>query len=113
VEDKADAIARVLWLNTDKMYKHAAQTYLEVKTNTKVRADEDDNSADFTTEKAQSYTGPAVPQPRFDQKDWEGKVRKLSAIFTKYPDIENSTVMLVVQTGTLYLVSSDGPKIVE
>jgi len=113
VEDKADAIARVLWLNTDKMYKHAAQTYLEVKTNTKVRADEDDNSADFTTEKAQSYTGPAVPQPRFDQKDWEGKIRKLSAIFTKYPDIENSTVMLVVQTGTRYFVSSEGTKIVD
>jgi TldD protein len=113
VEDKADAIARVLWLNTDKMYKHAAQTYLEVKTNTKVRADEDDNSADFTTEKAQSYTGPAVPQPTFDQKDWEGKVRKLSAIFTKYPDIENSTVMLVVQTGTRYFVSSEGTKIID
>jgi TldD protein len=113
VEDKPDAIARVLWINTDKMYKHAAQTYLEVKTNTKVRADESDNSADFTTEKAQSYFGPAVVQPKFDQKDWEERVRRLSAIFAKYPDIENSTVMLVVQTGTRYFVSSEGVRIVD
>jgi TldD protein len=113
VEDKPDAIARVLWINTDKMYKHAAQTYLEVKTNTKVRADESDNSADFTTEKAQSYFGLAVVQPKFDQKEWEERVRRLSAIFAKYPDIENSTVMLVVQTGTRYFVSSEGVRIVD
>jgi TldD protein len=113
VEDKPDAIARVLWINTDKMYKHAAQTYLEVKTNTKVRADEDDNSGDFSTEKSQSYSGPAVAQPRFDQKDWEERIRRLSAIFAKYPDIENSTVMLVVQTGTRYFVSSEGSRIVD
>src|SRR5262249_31061766 len=34
VEDKSDAIARVLWLNTDRMYKRAAQSYLEGKTRT-------------------------------------------------------------------------------
>src|SRR5689334_22105836 len=38
MEDRPDAIARVLWINTDRMYKRAAQTFLEVKTNTKVRA---------------------------------------------------------------------------
>jgi len=27
LEDKPDAIARVLWLNTDRMYKKAAQGY--------------------------------------------------------------------------------------
>src|SRR5215472_16003221 len=31
LDDRADAIARVLWLNTDRMYKKASQAYLEVK----------------------------------------------------------------------------------
>ncbi len=53
LEDKPDAIARVLWINTDRMYKKAAQGFLEVKTNTKVRADEEDSSPDFSTEKPQ------------------------------------------------------------
>ena len=113
MEDKEDAIARVLWINTDKMYKHAAQTYLEVKTNTKVRADEDDNSADFTTEKPSLIRDLPCPNPSSIKRTGKRRVRRLSAIFAKYPDIENSTVMLVVQTGTRYFVSSEGTKIVD
>src|SRR5579864_1669177 len=47
VDDKPDAIARVLWLNTDRMYKKASQIYVEVKTRTKVRAEEEDSSPDL------------------------------------------------------------------
>src|SRR5262249_36255196 len=57
LDDKSDAIARVLWLNTDRMYKKAAQAYLEVKTRTKVRAAEDDSSADFSSEKPEVHIG--------------------------------------------------------
>ncbi|HEX7285439.1 MAG TPA: metallopeptidase TldD-related protein [Candidatus Angelobacter sp.] len=113
VEDRPDAIARVLWLNTDRMYKRAAQTYLEVKTNTKVRAQEEDSSADFSDEKPQVYNGKAVAAPQFDEKQWQERLRRYSAIFAKYPEIENSTVMLVVQNSTHYFVSSEGSRIVE
>lgn len=112
LDDKADAIARVLWLNTDRMYKKASQTYLEVKTNTKVRAEEDDPSPDFSAEKPQVYVGEAAALPKFDQHEWEEKIRRLSALFNKYPDIENSTIMLLVETPTQYFVSSDGSRIV-
>jgi TldD protein len=113
VEDRPDAIARVLWLNTDRMYKRAAQTYLEVKTNTKVRAQEEDSSADFSQEKPQVYNGKAVAPPQFDEKQWQERLRRYSAIFAKYPEIENSTVMLVVQNSTHYFVSSEGSRIAE
>jgi hypothetical protein len=75
LDDKPDAIARVLWLNTDRMYKKAAQGYLEVKTTTKVRADEEDLSADFSTEKPQIFIGKTGTPPKFDQKEWEDRVR--------------------------------------
>lgn len=112
LDDKPDAIARVLWLNTDRMYKKAAQTYLEVKTSTKVKAEEEDSSPDFSTEKPESSIGKVFTPPSFDQKAWEDKIRRLSAIFNKYPDIETSTVMLLVETPTQYFVSSEGSRIV-
>src|SRR5579864_1342933 len=112
VDDKADAIARVLWLNTDRMYKKAAQIYVEVKTKTKVRAEEEDSSPDFTSEKPQVSIGKAVQPPKFDEREWQEKVRRFSSIFSKHTDIENSTVMLLVDAPTQYFVSSEGSRIV-
>jgi len=113
LDDKPDAIARVLWLNTDRMYKKAAQGYLEVKTNTKVRAEEEDSSPDFSVEKPQVFMGKGAASPKFDQHEWEDRVRRYSAIFSKYPDIENSTVVLLVQDSTHYFVSSEGSRLVD
>src|SRR6202008_3624936 len=73
LEDKADAIARVLWLNTDRMYKKAAQSYLEIKTQTKVRAAEEDSSPDFSTEKPEVHVGKIASPPDYDQKAWQDK----------------------------------------
>jgi predicted Zn-dependent protease len=113
LDDKPDAIARVLWLNTDRMYKKAVQGYLEVKTNTKVRAEEEDSSPDFSVEKPQSFAAKDTPAPKFDQHQWEDRIRRYSAIFSKYPDIENSTVVLLVQDSTRYFVSSEGSRLVD
>jgi len=113
LDDKPDAIARVLWLNTDRMYKKAAQGFLEVKTNTKVRADEEDSSPDFSTEKPQVFIGKNAVAPKFDQREWEDRIRRYSAIFAKYPDIENSAVVLQVQDSTRYFISSEGTRLVD
>src|SRR5262249_16943934 len=90
VEDKSDAIARVLWLNTDRMYKRAAQSYLEVKTRTKVRAEEEDSSPDFSSEKPAVDIGKATLPPQIEQKAWEDRIRRYSSIFAKYPDVAPS-----------------------
>lgn len=113
VDDKADAIARVLWLNTDRMYKRAAQSYLEVKTKTKVRAEEEDSSPDFSVEKPEVHIGKTSLPPDFDHKAWEERVRKYSAIFAKYPEIENSNIVLMVENSSRYFVSSEGARIAE
>jgi TldD protein len=113
LDDRSDAMARVLWLNTDRMYKKAAQAYLEVKTKTKVRAAEDDSSADFSTEKPEVHIGKAILPQNFDRKAWEERVRRYSAIFAKYPEIENSTIVLQVRYSTHYFVSSEGARIVD
>ncbi len=110
-ENDKDAIARVLWLNTDREYKRAAKTYLEVKTSSQVRAVEEDSSSDFSGEKPSAYTGPVVKPPEIDQKKWEDKIRQYSALFRKYPEVYESMVMLVTDSTNRYYVSSEGTKI--
>ncbi len=55
-----DAIARVLWELTDREYKRAAPAFLNVKTNTAVRAEEEDKSPDFSKEAPETHLGSAT-----------------------------------------------------
>ena len=71
--DDPDAMARVLWELTDREYKRAAPAYLNVKTNTAVRAEEEDKSPDFSKEAPQTHTGEPLTVPGFDRA--AGKAR--------------------------------------
>ena len=112
LEDEPDAIARELWLNTDRLYKRAAQIYQAARTNAKVQAAEEDSSPDFSTEKPAVAIGERAPAFKYDQQEWENKLRRYSAIFNKYPEIETSTVILVADSPTEYFVSSEGARVV-
>jgi TldD protein len=110
--DNADALARVLWELTDREYKRAAPAFLSVKTNTAVRAEEEDKSPDFSKESAVTHTAEAAMPPAFDRASWEGEIRRLSGAFRKYPDVYFGTVVLQVQNSSARLVSSEGAAVV-
>jgi predicted Zn-dependent protease len=112
LEDQPDAIARDLWLNTDRLYKRSAQTYQAVKTNTKVQAAEEDASPDFSIEKPAVNIGARGIPIKYDQQQWENKLRRYSAIFNNYPEIESSTLILLADSPTKYFVSSEGARVV-
>jgi TldD protein len=109
--DDPDAIGRVLWELTDREYKRAAPAYLNVKTNTAVRAEEEDKSPDFSKEAPQTHTGEPLTVPGFDRAAWEGEIRRLSGAFRKYSDVYSGTVTLQVQNANSRLVSSEGATI--
>jgi TldD protein len=109
--DDPDAIARVLWELTDREYKRAAPAYLNVKTNTAVRAEEEDKSPDFSKEAPQTHTGEPLTVPGFDRAAWEGEIRRLSGAFRKYSDVYFGSVTLQVQNSNARLVSSEGTMI--
>ena len=110
--DDPDAISRVLWELTDREYKRAAPAFLNVKTNTAVRAEEEDKSPDFSNEAPQTYTGEALKPAGFDRTAWEGEIRRLSGAFRKYPGVYFAKVELLIQTSNSRLVSSEGTAIV-
>ena len=108
----ADALARVLWELTDREYKRAAPAFLNVKTNTAVRAEEEDKSPDFSKENPVTHTAESAMVSGFDRASWEGEIRRLSGAFRKYPEVYFATVVLQVQNSNVRLVSSEGAAVV-
>jgi predicted Zn-dependent protease len=108
----ADALARVLWELTDREYKRAAPAFLSVKTNTAVRAEEEDKSPDFSKENPVMHTAESAMVSGFDRASWEAEIRRLSGAFRKYPEVYFATVVLQVQNSNVRLVSSEGAAVV-
>ncbi len=107
-----DAIARVLWELTDREYKRAVPSLMNVRTNTAVRAEEEDKSPDFSKEKPQTHIGEVEAVPPFDRTAWEGEIKRLSGVFRKYPEVYYATVMIQAQKTNSRMVSSEGSAIV-
>jgi predicted Zn-dependent protease len=108
LQDDPDATARVLWELTDREYKRAAPAYLNVKTNTAVKAEEEDKSPDFSKADPKIHVGEKLVAPPFDRKAWEDEVRRVSGAFRKYGDVFYATVILQVGSSNARMVSSEG-----
>src|SRR5437868_4901134 len=106
-----DAIARVLWELTDREYKRAVPALMNVRTDTAVRAEEEDKSPDFSKERPETHVGEADPAP-FDRSAWEGEIKRLSAAFRKYPDVYFASVVLQVTNSNSRMVSTEGTTLV-
>src|SRR5947209_16169402 len=106
-----DAIARVLWELTDREYKRAVPALLNVRTNTAVRAEEEDKSPDFSQEKPQTHLGESAVSGPFERSAWEGEIKRLSAAFRKYPEVYFASVVLQIQNSKSRIVSNEGSAI--
>jgi len=108
-----DATARVFWQLTNREYEQASGAFLRVKTNEAVRSQEEDQSPDFSKENAKIELGETLAPLSLDQKVWEERLRRISAVFLKYPDVYTSVVLLQGGTSRSYLATSEGTAIVE
>jgi TldD protein len=112
LSEDQDAIGRVLWELTDREYKRAVPSLMNVRTNTAVRAEEEDKSPDFSKEASATHIGEAKVPVTLDRATWEGEIKRLSAIFRKYPDVYFGSVMLQVQNSNARMVTSEGSTVV-
>ena len=92
-----------MWDLTNREYRRAAPAYAKVVSNTAVEAAEEDKSPDFSVEKPQVVVEPQGPPMVFNQKEWEDKIRKYSAVFRKYPEMYTSSVTVQLEQATSYL----------
>jgi TldD protein len=105
-EDDYFALRHDVWLATDEAYKSALEQLAAKRSfvQTKVQPEE---IPDFAREKVSETVASKKPVI-FDQKRWEAMLRRLSAIFQKFPAIYDSSVGLTVRFSHKYYLNSEG-----
>jgi predicted Zn-dependent protease len=107
IEDNPAAIRRRAWLETDRVYRLAAETLIKIRTNRQVKVAEEDDSDDFSKEDPAVYAqAPSKLTPAAEE--WAARVRKWSTEFAKQRSILTSQVTVVAQRDTRALVNTEG-----
>jgi TldD protein len=110
IENDPAAIRNVLWYQTDKKYKKAVEELTTVRTNSQVKVEQEDKSADFSKEAADQSIEP-VTSLAVNRKEWEAKVRKYTAPFQRFGNLYEATAVISANQDTRWFVSSDGAAI--
>lgn len=106
LDDNYDALRFALWSATDKAYKKALETYskkkafIESKNMTEL-------FDDMTQQPAYELYRP-VSAERLDEKRWQDDIRRVSAVFLKYPDVKYSSVRFNFSSGDTRYLNSGG-----
>ncbi len=110
LDDTPGALRQRMWLETDRIYRAAAERLIKIKTNQQVKAADRDMSNDFSSE--ESYAHWEAPTAlAFDSARWADNVRNLSKDFLQYKDLLSSDVQVSVLSDNRYLVNTEGTKI--
>ena len=99
-----------LWRGTDRAYRQSAEALTRARTNAAAKIQDDDPAPDFSREEPQVHieapTGYSI-----DTREWEERLRRLSAPFSEDPLIFRSDVSLSVEATNRYYTNSEGSRI--
>jgi predicted Zn-dependent protease len=107
LDDDTLAIRRVIWYQTDRLYKRAVETLARAKAGAQLRVSPEDTSPDFSREPAVTHVDSTVPVS-FDAPAWQRRIRAYTAPFARYNDIYDGEASLQVEGETRWYVNSDG-----
>jgi predicted Zn-dependent protease len=110
--DDEKPIRLAMWRATDRTYKTATEALTRVKTNVAAKVKDEDPAPDFSREEAQTYSGSPVSYA-LDQKAWEARLRRISALFAADLQILTSDVSLSVEADNRYYTNSEGSQIAQ
>ncbi len=105
-EDDYDNLRFILWSLSDDAYKAALENLAKKKAFQEKRMISEIFD-DLSREKpVQSFEPPALAA--VDRGLWERRIKDLSRVFRSYPDIQKSEAGLNFQSGTRWLLTSEG-----
>lgn len=110
LDNNEKAISNKIWYNTDKVYKNAIESYEKAKSNSAVKVEQEDKSADFSREKPVTFSESAV-KLKIDRDKWVSHLEQLSKLFNSDPLIYDGTVSFVLENKTKYFVNTEGSKL--
>ena len=110
LSDEEKPIRLALWRATDRSYKQASEALTRVRTNVAAKVQDENPAPDFSREEKQEHTGGTVSYA-LDTPAWEGRLRRLSAVFSEDPEVLRSQVSLMVEADNRYYINSEGAKV--
>lgn len=106
LDENYDALRFAVWAATDKAYKKALETLSKKKAFVEAR-----NMAelydDMTPQPPYELFRPYAAE-RLDEALWRENIRKVSAVFRKYPEVKYSSVRLYFNSGGVRYLNSEG-----
>lgn len=111
LDDEPNALRRRVWLETDRVYRAAAQRLINIKTNQQVKLEGDDKSGDFSAVPPIVKYETVAPL-KFDRRLWQERARKWSQYFVDKPEVLASSVVVVGQREIKTLVTTEGTRLV-
>ena len=109
LEDNFQLLRRYLWLSIDRAYKSAVEAISRKRAALK-NLSVSEQPDDFAKADPLKRIDPVAPVT-FDEEDWKGIVRRLSAIFTKYPELRNSSVEFSGIHDIRYMATTEGTEV--
>jgi predicted Zn-dependent protease len=110
IEDSPAAIQRTIWLETDRIYRLAAERLIKVRNARQMNVKEEDDSDDFSNAPPAVYSEPVV-RLSFATGEMAARARKWSAGFAGYPGVLTSFAALAAQRETRYFVDTEGARL--
>ena len=114
LDDDYDVMRRQMWLATDIAYKHAVQSLSKKKAAAESHVADPEPIPDFSKETPTETMLPApFAPPPLAGSAWTDDLRRISAVFLAYPDLNSSEASLSESRGIRYYLNSEGFKVVE
>jgi predicted Zn-dependent protease len=109
LDDDPLVIRQYLWLETDSAYKGAVQAIAQ-KRAAQGSVNVADQLPDFAPAKPFTLTEDRPPIS-FDDKTWDDRIRRVSALFEKYTNLRDSVATYSVADGVHRYINSEGTQI--
>src|SRR5450432_1123835 len=111
LENAYPLLRRYLWLETDSAYKSAVEAISRKRAALR-NMQQNEMLNDFAHAEPVHHLR-NIPALSIDEEGWTKRVRTLSAVFSQFPEVKNSSVELESSAGGFTMVNSEGAEVRE
>jgi hypothetical protein len=105
------AIRRAFWLILDRSYKVSIDNYTQKLSVLKQQnKDKSEIIDDYSRTQPVTALFP-YSETKYDKTLWENNIKKISAVFENFPQIQSSAVDVFIFNANIYTINSEGSKI--
>lgn len=112
LNDEPEAIAQILWRETDETYREAVKRFEKIKANVAVKVESDDKAPDYSIADVNQYYAPKENW-HVNVTDWENRLQNYAALLAHDKAIIKGTATARFVFERKYYVNSDGTSIVQ